>query len=135
MTFPLGTFPTQVGLCGRWWSTGWAKNKHHLWCLLIKKTKRNLSVSDSENKTADFPRFIVIESLKEVYLAKFSPFLIEKVLLFLSFCFLLPLLLYLLYLFLLVWGLVVLQIYCFLYKLNIFLLFAMCLLTLAFNLL
>ena len=44
-----------------------------------KKTKRNLSESDSENEAADFPRFIVIESLKEVCLAKFSPFLIEKV--------------------------------------------------------
>ena len=44
-----------------------------------KKTKRNLSESDSENETADFPRFIVIESLEEVCLAKFSPFLIEKV--------------------------------------------------------
>ena len=35
-----------------------------------------------ENQTrrgADFPRFIVIESLDEVYLAKFSPLLIEKV--------------------------------------------------------
>ena len=41
-----------------------------------KKTKRNLSESDSENKAADFPRFIVIESLEEVCLAKFSPFLI-----------------------------------------------------------
>ena len=44
-----------------------------------KKTKRNLSESDSENEAADFPRFIVIESLEEVCLAKFSPFLIEKV--------------------------------------------------------
>ena len=44
-----------------------------------KQTKRNPSESDSENKVADFPRFIVIESLEEVCLAKFSPFLIEKV--------------------------------------------------------
>ncbi len=44
-----------------------------------KKYKQNLSESDSENEAADFPRFIVIESLKEVCLAKFSPFLIEKV--------------------------------------------------------
>ena len=44
-----------------------------------RKTKRNLSESDSENEAADFPRFIVIESLGEVCLAKFSPFLIEKV--------------------------------------------------------
>ena len=42
------------------------------------KTKRNLSESDSENETADFPRFI-IESLEEVCRAKLSPFLIEKV--------------------------------------------------------
>ena len=43
-----------------------------------KKTKRNLSESDSEYEAADFPRFIVIESLEEVCLATFSPFLIEK---------------------------------------------------------
>ena len=44
-----------------------------------KKDKRNLSESDSENEAADFPRFIVIESLEEAYRAKFSSFLIEKV--------------------------------------------------------
>ena len=44
-----------------------------------KKSKRNLSKSDSENEAADFPRFNVIESLEEVCLAKFFPFLIEKV--------------------------------------------------------
>ena len=44
-----------------------------------KKTKRNLSKSDSEDEAADFPRFIVIESSEDVYLAKFFPFLIEKV--------------------------------------------------------
>ena len=43
------------------------------------KTKRNLSESNSENEVTDFLRFIVIESLEEVWLAKFSPFLIEKV--------------------------------------------------------
>ena len=36
-----------------------------------EKTERNLSESDSENEAADFPIFIVIESLEEVYLAKF----------------------------------------------------------------
>ena len=35
---------------------------------LNKKKKRNLSESDSDNEAADFPRFIVIESLGEVYL-------------------------------------------------------------------
>ena len=44
-----------------------------------KKTKRNVSESDSANEASDFPRFIVIESLEEVGLAKFSYFLIEKV--------------------------------------------------------
>ena len=44
-----------------------------------KKSKRNLSESDLENEAADFPRFIIFESLEEVCLAKFSPFLIEKV--------------------------------------------------------
>ena len=37
-----------------------------------------MSESDSESKGADFPRFIVIESLEEVCQAKFSPFPIEK---------------------------------------------------------
>ena len=44
-----------------------------------KKSKQNLSGSDLENEAADFPRFIVIESLEEVCLAKLSAFLIEKV--------------------------------------------------------
>ena len=44
-----------------------------------KKSKRNLSESDSENEAADFPRFIVIDSLEEVCQANFSPFFIEKV--------------------------------------------------------
>ena len=44
-----------------------------------KKSKRNLSESDSENEAVYFRRFIVIESLAEVCLVKFSPFLIEKV--------------------------------------------------------
>ena len=44
-----------------------------------KKSKWNLSESDSENEAADFSRFIVIESLEEVCLAKFSLFLVEKV--------------------------------------------------------
>ena len=46
---------------------------------VFKKSKRNLSESDSENEATDFLRFIVIESLEEICLAKFSPFLIEKV--------------------------------------------------------
>ena len=44
-----------------------------------KKTKQNLSESDLENEAADFQRFIVIESLEEVCLAKLSSFLSEKV--------------------------------------------------------
>ena len=43
-----------------------------------KKAKQNLSESDSENEAADFPRFIVIESLEDVCLAKLSPFLYRK---------------------------------------------------------
>ena len=45
----------------------------------FKKTKWNLADSDLENEAADFPRFIVIESLEEACQAKFLPFLIEKV--------------------------------------------------------
>ena len=44
-----------------------------------KKIKRNLSESDLENETANLSRFIVIESLEDVFLGKFSYFLIEKV--------------------------------------------------------
>ena len=55
------------------------KNVLNIWRLQIQKTKRNLSESNLENEAADFPRFIVIESLEEVCLAKFLPFLIEKV--------------------------------------------------------
>ena len=70
MGYILGLFPTQVrlggGAQGQWKYTA------------NKKTKQNLSESDLENEAADFPRFIVIESL-EVCLAKFSPLLIEKV--------------------------------------------------------
>ena len=46
---------------------------------LQKKSKRNISESDSENEVAGIPRFIVIEYLEEVCLAEYSPFLIEKV--------------------------------------------------------
>ena len=76
---PLGSFPTQVGLRGGWRSAGPVKNIRQIWHLQTKKTKQNLSESDSENEAADFPRFIVIKSLEEVFLAKFSPFLIKKV--------------------------------------------------------
>ena len=80
MGYPLGLFTTQVGLRGGWRSAGPVKNIQLIWRLQTKKkTKRNLSESDSENEASDFPRFIVIESLEEVGLAKFSPFLIEKV--------------------------------------------------------
>ena len=79
MGYPLGSFPSRVGLCGGWWSAEPMKNIQHIWRLQTKKSKRNLSESDLENEAADFPRFIVIESLEEVCLAKFSPFLIEKV--------------------------------------------------------
>ena len=78
MGYPLGLFTTQVGLRGGWRSVGPVKNIQQIWRLQTKP-KRNLSESDLENEAADFPRFIVIESLEEVWLAKFSPFLIEKV--------------------------------------------------------
>ena len=44
-----------------------------------QKNPRNPSELNSENEAADFSRFIVIESLEVVCLAKFSPFLIENV--------------------------------------------------------
>ena len=36
---------------------GLAKNKHYF----FKEKNKNLSESDSENETADFPRFIIID--------------------------------------------------------------------------
>ena len=74
MGYPLGLFPTQVGLRGGWRSAGPVKNIQQIWRLKTKKIN-----GTSENEAADFPRFIVIESLEEVCLAIFSPFLIEKV--------------------------------------------------------
>ena len=62
-----------------------AKGQWNIYCIYDvfkkkkKKTKQNWSDSDSKGETADFPRFIVIGSLEEACLAKFSPFLIEKV--------------------------------------------------------
>ena len=43
-----------------------------------KKTKWNLSESDSENEIIKFQRLIVIESQEETSLAKLSHFLIER---------------------------------------------------------
>ena len=75
-----------------WYNTSWTpcwvmenrvnENIQHLWCLPPQKNKKNkwnLSESDTEGMTSDSPSFIVIESLEEVCLAKFSPFLIVKV--------------------------------------------------------
>ena len=79
MGFPLGTFPTQVELNGEWVVEHRASEKYTaIMASSNKKTKWNLSESDSENEVADFLRFIVIESLEEVWLTKFSAFLIEK---------------------------------------------------------
>ena len=36
---PPGLFPTQVGLCGGWWSIGPMKNIHQSWLLLSKNPK------------------------------------------------------------------------------------------------
>ena len=58
------------------WNIGAIKNKHYLWLLEIKKQIK--SKPYLENKAAKFLRFIVLESLKETYQDKLSPFL-EKV--------------------------------------------------------
>ena len=44
-----------------------------------EKKRVNLSMFDSENEAANFPKYIVLESLKETSRAKLSPFLIEKI--------------------------------------------------------
>ena len=44
-----------------------------------KKDKPNLPELVLEKEAADFPRFILTESLEEVTRAKFSPFLVEKI--------------------------------------------------------
>ena len=71
MGFPLGAFPTQVehraGAQGQQKKIYTASMQSS-----NEKTKRNRSESDSENETANFPRFIVIESLEEVYRGKKS---------------------------------------------------------------
>ena len=76
MDFPLGSFPTQR-------VSGGVQGQQKIYSIYgiskYKKTKRNLSESDLENEAADFPRFIVIESLEEVCWAKFSLFFVEKV--------------------------------------------------------
>ena len=79
MGYPLGSFPVQVGLRGGCWSGGLVKNIQHIWRLQTKNLNET-SQNQTENEAADFPIFIVIESLEEVCLAKFSPFPIEKVL-------------------------------------------------------
>ena len=76
MGFHIGPYQTRVELRDGLGSTEPAKNIHHIWRF---QKKKRLSESDSENEAADIPRFIVIESLVEVCLAKFSPFLREKV--------------------------------------------------------
>ena len=45
----------------------------------MRKPKRNLSESDTENEITEFHRFIVIKLLEETPLAKLSSFLIEKI--------------------------------------------------------
>ena len=65
-----------------WWGVKHRTSKKYTASMVSwnkKKTNQNLSESDSENEVVDFPRFIVIESLEEVSLAKFLPFLKEKV--------------------------------------------------------
>ena len=42
------------------------------------KLKQNLSESDSENEATEFPKFIVLESLKETRLTRLFLFLTEK---------------------------------------------------------
>ena len=42
--------------------------------LMASSNKKNKMKSDSENNAAEFPRFIVLESLEETWLAKISPF-------------------------------------------------------------
>ena len=75
--FPFWFIPNTSWIRRGWWNVGRAKNIQHIWRLQIKN-KRNLPESDSENGVADFPRFIVIESLEKVCFAKFSPFLTGK---------------------------------------------------------
>ena len=78
MGFPLGKFPTKVGLYSRWWSTGAVKERTIHVANTNKKQKRNLPEFDSGNETTEFPRFIVLESLEQTCLVKLSLFLIEK---------------------------------------------------------
>ena len=71
MGFPLGTFPTQAGLRGEWRTQGQRKIDI-IYGVFKQITKRNLLESESESGVADFPDFIIIESLEKVCLAKLS---------------------------------------------------------------
>ena len=80
MGFPLGSFRSHVGLRDGGGHRA-SENKMPDMASVNKKNKRNLSDSDTENEAADVPRLIFIVSLEEVFLAIFSPFLIEKIIL------------------------------------------------------
>ena len=78
MGFPLDSFPSQVGLCGRCLSIG--QYITDMASFSNENFKHNLNESDSsDNETeAPFPRFIIIES-NSALITNSSPFLIEKV--------------------------------------------------------
>ena len=77
---PFGSFPSQVGVHGGWWSIGPVNSNYPSWLFLHqKKLKRSLTETESDYEgVASFPRFIIIEST-ETPITNLSPFLIEKV--------------------------------------------------------
>ena len=78
MGFPLGSFPSQIGLTGGWWTS--KKYITDMASFSNKKFKRNLNESDSsDNETkVPFPRFIIIES-NSALITNLLTFIIEKV--------------------------------------------------------
>ena len=76
MGYPLGLFPTPVGLRGGWRSAGPVKNIQHIWRLQTKKLNGTFQKQTWRMRKQTSPDSLLLE---EVCLAKFSPFLIEKV--------------------------------------------------------
>ena len=77
MGLPLGEFPTEVGLHGRWWITRPVKI---IWHPKKKKLRLHLDFnSDGKMESSDtFSQYIVIKSLEEILMTKLLPFLIKK---------------------------------------------------------
>ena len=76
MGYLLGSFPTQYGLCSGWWSAGLVKDIQRLQAKNLHETSQNHTQRMRQQTSPDS---LLLTSLEEVCLAKFSTFLLEKV--------------------------------------------------------